>query len=119
MPKNLIASAVIESNDEGLRKLIHERLKVMVKFTADDCPVCKLLAPGFRKFAEDDKYLSILFLRLDCEENPVAKQMMAERSAPFFVSYCQGRILECDTRETEAGMQAQLDRLRAFVPHTA
>ena len=46
----------------------------------------------------------------------MAKQLMNERATPFFVSYCQGRLLECDSLKTDAAVQAQLDRLRAFVP---
>lgn len=119
MLENLIRSTVVNTNDEGLRQHIHDRLKVFAQFTADNCPICALLAPGFARFAEEAAYEGILFIRLDSDENPVAKRLMAERTAPFFVSYCQGRMLECDTHETEAMVQAQLDRLRALLPHTA
>ena len=107
---------VIDTNDEGLRTYTHEHLKVFAKFTADDCPICRNLAPSFEKFSDDKPYRSILFVRLDSDENPVARQLMAERAAPFFVSYCQGRIVECDTRATPADMREQLNRLRAYMP---
>jgi thioredoxin 1 len=42
--------------------------------------------------------------------------MMQEKVAPFFVSYCQGRLLECDALTEEAQVVAQLRRLREFVP---
>ncbi|MFC7668641.1 thioredoxin domain-containing protein [Hymenobacter humi] len=119
MIENLINSAVIDTNDEGLRRYTHDRLKVFAKFTAEDCATCGLLAPGFRKVADDQAYQGILFVRLNSDENPVAKLMMAQREAPFFVSYCQGRLLECETCDTPAAMVAQLDRLRAFKSHTA
>ena len=119
MVDSLQKTLVVDTNDEGLRQLTYERKKVFAKFTADNCAICKLLEPGFAKFADDGEYEGILFLRLDSDENPVAKQLMAERAAPFFVSYCKGRIIECNTLETNADVQAQLDRLRAIALPTA
>ena len=119
MVDSLQKSLVIDADDEELRRLTYEQTKVFAKFTADDCAICKILAPGFVKLADNEEYQAILFVRLSSNENPVAKQLMNERAAPFFVSYCQGRILECETRDTDADVQAQLDRLRAFVPTTA
>ncbi|WP_426062126.1 thioredoxin family protein [Hymenobacter sp. B1770] len=110
---------VLDTDDAGLRRLTHERLKVFTKFTADNCPVCEMLGPSFARFADDEAYEGILFLRLDADQSPVARQLMNERAAPFFVSYCQGRVVECDTRHTEADVEAQLARLRALMPHTA
>ena len=112
----LITNPVLDTNDEGLRHSIYEHQKVFAKFTAEDCVICKLLVPGFVKFSESEDYRDIQFVRLSSEENPVAKQLMNERAAPFFVSYCQGRLLECDSLTTEAAVQAQLNRLRAFLP---
>jgi thioredoxin 1 len=110
---------VLTTDDAGLRRLTHEHLKVLAKFTADGCAICSALAPIIEQFAADAEFASIRFLRLDSDENPVAQHLMNKRAAPFFVSYCQGRILECDTRLTSADVYAQLQHLRAFVPHTA
>ena len=118
MPATLISSPIIDTDDEGLRRYTHDQLKVIAKFTADNCPICKMLEPSFARFAEEAAYQGILFVRLDSDETPVARQLMNQRSAPFFVSYCQGRLLECDTRETEADVVAQLNRLRALMPTT-
>ncbi|MCC3152449.1 thioredoxin family protein [Hymenobacter sp. BT770] len=119
MLEKLLNSAVVDTDDQGLRQFIYEHSKVFAQFTADNCPICALVAPGFLKLADDKAYDSILFIRLDSDDNPVAKHLMAERAAPFFVSYCQGRMLECDTQVTDAAVLAQLDRLRAHQPHPA
>lgn len=116
---DFLQKAVVDTDDEGLRRITHERMKVFAKFTAADCAVCKALGPGFAKFADDDEYQGILFVRLSSDENPVAKHLMNERAAPFFVSYCQGRILECDTLQTDDDVREQLNRLRAFAPQSA
>ncbi|RYU78254.1 thioredoxin domain-containing protein [Hymenobacter persicinus] len=109
---------VITTDDEGLRRYTHEHLKVFAKFTSDNCAICELLAPPFAKFADDEEFRSIVFLRLASEESPVARKLMQEKVAPFFVSYCQGRLLECDTLTTEAEVQAMLQRLREFLPQS-
>lgn len=107
---------VVDADDEQLRRLIHEHLKVFAKFTSDNCPACDALAPPFAKFVDAPENVGILFVRLDSNQNPVAKQLMQERVAPFFVSFCQGRLLECDAQTEESEVVAQLDRLRAFMP---
>ena len=111
-------SAVVDTDDEGLRHIIFDNSKVFAKFTAEDCAICKLLGPGFAKFSDEEEYRGILFVRLSSDQNPVAKTLMNQKAAPFFVSYCQGRILECDTLETDDDVRAQLNRLRAYTPET-
>ena len=112
----LLTDTVLDTDDAGLRHCIYENQKVFATFTAADCAICKLLDPGFARLSGDAEYRDIQFVRLSSEENPVAKQLMAEQSAPFFVSYCQGRILECDSLHSDADVLAQLDRLRAHAP---
>ena len=107
---------VVDATDDSLRRLIHEHLKVFAKFTSDGCQVCEILAPPFAKFVDAPENVGILFARLDSDQNPVAKKLMDEKIAPFFVSYCQGRLLECDALTDEQQVIDQLARLRAFVP---
>jgi len=107
---------VVDTDDDHLRRLIHEHLKVFAKFTSENCAICAALAPPFDKFVDAPENVGILFVRLNADENPVAKKLMQQRVAPFFVSYCQGRLLECDALTEEAQVVAQLERLRAFVP---
>ncbi len=107
---------VVDTDDDHLRRLTHEHLKVFAKFTSENCAVCEALTPPFARFVDDPQNAGILFVRLDTDQNPVAKKLMQQKVAPFFVSYCQGRLLECDALTSEAEVTAQLDRLRAFVP---
>lgn len=107
---------VVDTDDEHLRRLTHEHFKVFAKFTAENCAICAALAPPFVKFANELENAGILFVRLNTDQNPVAKKMMEQRATPFFVSYCQGRLLECDALVEEAQVVAQLERLRAFMP---
>ncbi|UYZ64399.1 thioredoxin family protein [Hymenobacter weizhouensis] len=103
--------SVIDTNDIGLRTLIHDYPKVVAKFTSENCAICELLAPSFEKYSLDPRYSGIAFLRLNSDENPVARQMMAQRVAPFFVAYHRGRMLECDTLQHEQEVTDLLERL--------
>lgn len=114
--KEVDRQRVHDTNDEGLRQLTHEHLKVFAKFTSASCPICEMLAPPFARHADDEEFSHILFLRLNADENPVAKKIMQEKIAPFFVSYCQGRLLECDMLTTEEEVLGMLHRLREFQP---
>jgi thioredoxin 1 len=107
---------VIDTDDDHLRRLTHEHLKVFAKFTSPDCTICEALSPPFAKFVDDPENAGILFVRLDTDQNPVAKKMMDQKAAPFFVSFCQGRLLECDALTEESQVVAQLERLRHFMP---
>jgi thioredoxin 1 len=110
---------VHDVNDEQLRQLTHEHMKVFAKFTSENCDTCELLAPPFAKFSDDEEFEPILFVRLNSDENPVAKKIMQEKVAPFFVTYCQGRLLECDMLTTEADVLDMLRRLKEYMPQTA
>ncbi|QIX63141.1 thioredoxin family protein [Hymenobacter lutimineralis] len=110
---------ITDTNDEGLRRYVHDHLKVFVKFTSSNCDICELLAPAFAKFADDAEFEDILFMRLDSDQNPVAKKMMADKIAPFFVAYCQGRVLTCDTLTSEPQVRAMLEMLRHYQPQAA
>ena len=107
---------VHDVSDEELRRLTLEHLKVFAKFTSENCDICELLATPFAELADKENFKSILFLRLKSDDNPVAKKLMQEKVAPFFVSYCQGRILECDTLTDEQQVSDMLQRLRGMEP---
>lgn len=107
---------IIDTNDEGLRTLIHDYPKAIAKFTSANCAICELLAPPYEKFSAEPAYQSIAFLRLDADQNPVAKKLMDTHIAPFFVIYYKGRLLECATLRTEAEVREYLTRLLAYTP---
>ena len=108
-----------DTNDAGLRTLVHDFPKVMAKFTSATLRHLQAAGAALRKVSLDPAYESVAFLRLNSDQNPVAKKMMDERVAPFFVAYCRGRIVECDMLTTEADVRAMLDRLVAYTPQPA
>ncbi len=102
---------ITETDDTGLRQLVHEHPKAFAMFTAAQCAIGEQLRPIFELFATNQAYAGIAFLRLNADQNPVAKQVMAQQSAPFFVTYNQGRLLHCDALYTEQQVRAMLHAL--------
>ncbi len=102
---------VTESNDNELRKIIFERSKVIVKFTAKDCPVCKALEPKYRKISEEPVYQEISFLRMDAKENPVSSREVKLKGTPFFATYHNGTLTDCGIAATEEELREMLRRL--------
>jgi hypothetical protein len=103
---------ITETTDTGLRRLVHEHPKTFAMFTAANCAICDLLLPVVALFATNQAYTDIAFLRLNADQNPVAKQLMREQAAPFFASYCQGRLVHCDNLSTEKQVRAMLHALQ-------
>ena len=102
---------ILETDDAGLRQLVHEHPKAIAMFTANHCATCAQLRPIFALFATNKAYAGITFLHLNADQNPVAKQSLQQQNAPFFVSYDQGRLLHCDTLHTEQQVRAMLHAL--------
>ncbi|GAB2845960.1 hypothetical protein GCM10027044_01240 [Hymenobacter ruber] len=102
---------ILETDDAGLRQLIHEHPKAIAMFTADHCATCAQLRPIFELFATNKAYAGLAFLHLSAEQNPVANQSLRQQNAPFFVSYTQGKLLHCDTLHTEQQLRAMLHTL--------
>ena len=110
---------LLEINDGQLRRLVHAHHKVFTEFTAAGCVLCQALQLVLERLAAEPAYQNIVFARLDAGENPVARQLMNQQQAPFFISYCQGRLLHCDTLTSEAQIRQALETLRLFVPVSA
>ena len=85
--------AVLETNDAGLPNYVCRHTQVIVKFTADDCPVCKALSPTYQELSEQERYRDIIFLRLDAEENPIACKEVKQNGTPFMVTYRNGSLV--------------------------
>ena len=105
---------ITETDDTGLRQLVHEHPKAFVMFTDAQCAICEHLRPIFELFATNQAYAGIAFLRLNADQNPIAKQIMDQQIAPFFVTYDQGRLVQCNTLYTEQQVRAMLHALHQY-----
>lgn len=102
---------VTDINDNLLRQLIFDKERVIVKFTDTDCPICEKLSPTFSSLAGEAQYTSIMFARMNANENPVSSQEVKLSGTPFFATYLGGTIQECGIVDNEEGIRAMLMRL--------
>lgn len=103
--------AIQTIDDEQLRYLIYSREYASVKYISPTCSICKDLAPAYDGLSKKEEYSSILFLRIDSDENPTAKQYLAEQSTPLIVVYHKGVVVKAGSVATIEDMEAILDEL--------
>ena len=102
---------VHETNDAQLPNFICKHAQVIVKFTAEDCPVCKELAPAYQELSEQERYRDIIFLKLDAEENPVTSKEVKQNGTPFIATYRNGVLKNYKLVSGENDIVIMLDEL--------
>ncbi len=102
---------VITVDDNELRHLIYSKENTAVKYISATCAICKELAPTYEDFSNNKEYSSILFVKIDAKENPVAKEFLEERETPLLVTYHKGIVIEANPAATPADIQRMLQLL--------
>lgn len=84
-------------NPQGYRKLITLNQKVILKFTATWCGPCNIIAPKYRKLAEEQRSEKIVFAEVDVDEfgdsdegERILKNLQVS-SIPAFVTFLNGQ----------------------------
>ena len=104
--------AVRETSDENLiiELLLNER--VILKYQTDSCgKICEDLKEIFIATSSDKDYKDITFLRINADNNPIARKHIEKRKQPIMNIYLKGMLLECRTVGTKEKMQELLDKL--------
>ena len=86
--------SVINITDSDFGTTLAEKDKVMVKYYADWCGSCKLIAPKYRRLADDERYADVKFLEVNAEVNENARKMAGVDNLPFFAVFKNGVIVE-------------------------
>lgn len=86
-------------------------LPVLVEFTADWCPPCKMIAPSLEKIAEDERH-RLRVIALDVDENPEMTRKYQVMGMPTLALFVSGEIV---TQFTGARPHAAI--VRALQPH--
>lgn len=86
--------SVIDIKDSEFGTTLSEKDKVMVKYYADWCGSCKLIAPKYRRLSEDERFADVKFLEVNAEVNEKARKMGGVDNLPFFAVFKDGKILE-------------------------
>lgn len=65
--------------------------KVVVKYYADWCGQCRLIAPKFAKLADADT--GVTYVEVNAEQNPAARKVAGVDNLPFFAVFRDGQLI--------------------------
>jgi len=98
-------------NDAEFKQALESNQKIIVKYSADWCGSCKLLTPRFHRLSEDEKYQGIVFVDINSEHNPEARQIANVDNLPFFATFKDGQLVEGGATAREQKVIDMLERL--------
>jgi thioredoxin 1 len=105
--------AVTHTTDALLVLEIASHHSVILKYHTDDCgEPCTQLLPIYEELSEEKRYTNIVFLRINADDNPVAKEYILKKKQPIITLYHKGRLLESTTIGTKEEMISLLDVLK-------
>ena len=104
--------AVIQANDQEIKNILASQPKALVKFYADWCGTCKLIAPKFNKIAAEENYSDIAFVDINAEENPEIRKAVGVSNLPFFAAFKNGELLEADFSAKEEYIRELAEKLK-------
>lgn len=94
--------AVTYTSDSLLLLDLAEYSKVILKYNTDACgEPCTKLIPIYHRLSDDSRYKDIVFLYINADNNPVAKQFILNKLAPIVTIYYKGRLIESHSVTTE------------------
>ena len=103
--------AVFIGTDVDFEKTLETSGKVIVKYYADWCGSCKLIAPKFKRLSNDEQYGGTTFLEINAEENEIARKMANVDNLPYFATFKNGSLLHGSATSKEEVIVSMLNEL--------
>lgn len=103
--------AVIKASDADFAAALSSKSLSIVKYYADWCGSCKLIAPKYRRLSEDERFSDIQFLEVNAEENPDARHRAGVNNLPFFASFRGLELAEGQASSKEESIVELLENL--------
>jgi thiol-disulfide isomerase/thioredoxin len=85
--------ALTLATDQNFNQLLQDNSLVLVKYFADWCGNCKLIAPKVRRISEEEQYAGIAFVDINAEENPEARKTAGVDNLPYFAAFKNGELV--------------------------
>jgi thioredoxin 1 len=104
--------SVTLANDDNFSQLLAEHPKVVVKYYADWCGTCRLMAPKFKQLSDLEEYQSVFFLDVNAEHSPQARNAAGVSNLPFYATFTNGQLAEGDTTAKIESVQAMIDKIK-------
>lgn len=104
--------AVIATTDIDFNETLISHKKVIVKYYANWCGSCKLFAPKFKRLSADERFLEIVFLEVNAEENPEARKIAGVDNLPFFAIFNNAKLVEGTATSKEEVVVEMLEKLK-------
>ncbi|MCU0331142.1 MAG: thioredoxin family protein [Candidatus Kapabacteria bacterium] len=103
--------SVVVATDADFTSTLQTNRKVIVKYYADWCGSCKLFAPKYRRLSDDDRFTDIVFLDVNAETSPDARQMAGVDNLPYFATFLDGKLFEGGATAKEETVVSMLEKL--------
>ncbi|MES2568092.1 MAG: thioredoxin family protein [Bacteroidota bacterium] len=103
---------VTETTDAYLFLQVAENDRVILKYHTNDCAEpCINFIPIFEDLSNDIAYKKIVFLVIDADNNPKAKERILNKNQPVITIYHKGQLLDSRHASTKEGVQELLEEL--------
>ncbi|MCS7004724.1 MAG: thioredoxin family protein [Cytophagales bacterium] len=105
--------AIVDVNDSNFQNFLNENPKVIVKYYADWCGNCRLFKPKYKRLSDDERFKDIVFLYVNAEHNPQARQLAHVNNLPFFAIFKNGTLLNSVATSKEETVLELLEQLKS------
>lgn len=99
---------IVDINE--FHKLKSTNKPIIVKFTATWCGPCKLIAPIFLKYANDQQYESIIFVEVDVDQGPEISEECRINSVPTFICFYKNNKIDDFSGAAKEKLDAMVSR---------
>lgn len=102
---------VQDVSDEEFVELINSE-KVIVKYYASWCGVCKMFAPKYKRLSNDPRFKDVTFLEVLAEKNPKARIAAGVVSLPYIATFSKGKRVDTVSSNKEEETVHLLENLQ-------
>lgn len=103
---------VHKTDDQGLQNLLKSHPKIVIKFYANWCGICRLFAPKFNKISNKVQHADLLFVEINAEENPWARNFVNISNLPFLTTISNEQVLEASSTSKLEYLENMIERLK-------